>query len=738
MADKILSELNKGAWSGVPEYTVGDIVSISGSSYLCVLNHTNQQPPNATYWALLASKGDTGPQGVKGNSGTNIAISPFVTAKDGAFWLKGQEYKYVGGNYYPLFWSSQEDANTVLESARKKGITKLRAWFFDSGKPPADTSGNFRYLFYPIGTNLLTNGDFETDTTGWTLQSNFARSAADFKTGTHSLLHSESSGYAIASTTVTVLANTDYVLTFWYKMNQIFNLPPRVVVGTAAGDNSIADGGFQEDTAGEWKQKQVRFNSGPLHTSITISFQNWNGHSEGYYDNINLCLQQTPSLVARESTWANADWILNRARELGIKITLVFADNNAEADGGYDTKKYYVKWANIINPSTPLTDAFPYSGFFDSNYCISIFKDMMTMAATRKNTVNGIYWRDDPTIFSIEDGNELRYDDFGPENGTQNQPSSESIAKTFAWFENIGAHVRTQFPNHLHTFGDVAHTSDWVEGDTVSNGSGYGSDYRKWAASPYQDYNGYHVYPSKGGTQLLKYGQRLGYPDAISGDGFRAQLQDFIDVPHSYGKPAILEETGIDGDVVGSNTYYTLFNRYEFAKALFVDWFDTGGGNGIDLWHLSVTPPSGSYDIALDSTGGEAITDNSDDTNLVNLIKQYNDKFQYNILSSQREIDLRYLSRDLPRTTKTANYTITKFDYIILVNATSGNIVISLPSAIGIDGRPYIIKKVDGTANTVTITTQGAETIDGASTYVLDTQYEAVSIASDNANYYII
>ncbi|MCD9898134.1 hypothetical protein QIH85_43010 [Bradyrhizobium japonicum] len=47
----------KGAWSGATAYTVGDVVTLSGSSYVCVLDHTNHTPPNATYWQLLAGVG---------------------------------------------------------------------------------------------------------------------------------------------------------------------------------------------------------------------------------------------------------------------------------------------------------------------------------------------------------------------------------------------------------------------------------------------------------------------------------------------------------------------------------------------------------------------------------------------------------------------------------------------------------------------------------------------------------
>lgn len=53
----------RGAWSGATAYAVNDAVSLSGSSYICILANTNQTPPNATYWAVLAAVGAQGPAG---------------------------------------------------------------------------------------------------------------------------------------------------------------------------------------------------------------------------------------------------------------------------------------------------------------------------------------------------------------------------------------------------------------------------------------------------------------------------------------------------------------------------------------------------------------------------------------------------------------------------------------------------------------------------------------------------
>lgn len=63
----------RGAWSGATAYVGGDAVSKDGSSYFCILGHTNQAPPNVTYWDVIALKGDTGAAGADGTDGADGA-----------------------------------------------------------------------------------------------------------------------------------------------------------------------------------------------------------------------------------------------------------------------------------------------------------------------------------------------------------------------------------------------------------------------------------------------------------------------------------------------------------------------------------------------------------------------------------------------------------------------------------------------------------------------------------------
>lgn len=72
--------------------------------------------------------------------------------------------------------------------------------------------------------------------------------------------------------------------------------------------------------------------------------------------------------------------------------------------------------------------------------------------------------------------------------------------------------------------------------------------------------------------------------------------------------------------------------------------------------------------------------------------------------------------------------------HTIIVDATAGNVTITLPATTSITGRRYEIKKVDATANVVTIQPDAGDTIDGAASYNLTAQYQTRVIAASAAS----
>lgn len=87
-------------------------------------------------------------------------------------------------------------------------------------------------------------------------------------------------------------------------------------------------------------------------------------------------------------------------------------------------------------------------------------------------------------------------------------------------------------------------------------------------------------------------------------------------------------------------------------------------------------------------------------------------------------------------TSISSNTTLDETHSVVDVNATSGNIVLTLPSASGISGRQYIITKSDASANTVTIDADGTETINGELNVVLNDQFDYITIRSNGTNWF--
>lgn len=88
--------------------------------------------------------------------------------------------------------------------------------------------------------------------------------------------------------------------------------------------------------------------------------------------------------------------------------------------------------------------------------------------------------------------------------------------------------------------------------------------------------------------------------------------------------------------------------------------------------------------------------------------------------------------------TTSVDLTLDDTNHTVLVNASTGNRVMTLPASASCINRRFEIKKTDNTANTVTITPDGSETIDGAATFVLNTQYQSVTIVNNGFNWFVV
>lgn len=138
-------------------------------------------------------------------------------------------------------------------------------------------------------------------------------------------------------------------------------------------------------------------------------------------------LQPAPG-VYDESVFRALDFILSEACRIGLQLILSFCNNWHD----YGGKAQYVQWGRDIGLCLDSEDS-----FFTDPTLKQFYKDHVKMVITRMNTVTGVAYKDDPTIFSWELMNEPR---------CESDPSGNALQ---AWIEEMAAYVKSIDSNHI-------------------------------------------------------------------------------------------------------------------------------------------------------------------------------------------------------------------------------------------------------------------------------------------------
>jgi hypothetical protein len=85
-----------------------------------------------------------------------------------------------------------------------------------------------------------------------------------------------------------------------------------------------------------------------------------------------------------------------------------------------------------------------------------------------------------------------------------------------------------------------------------------------------------------------------------------------------------------------------------------------------------------------------------------------------------------------------SNFTLNQGHSAVGLTATSGTQTATLPTAVGITGRIYTIKRRANGATSYTVAAQAGQKIDGAATYALTALNSFVTVQSDGANWWVI
>lgn len=88
--------------------------------------------------------------------------------------------------------------------------------------------------------------------------------------------------------------------------------------------------------------------------------------------------------------------------------------------------------------------------------------------------------------------------------------------------------------------------------------------------------------------------------------------------------------------------------------------------------------------------------------------------------------------------TVSSDITIDSTYSTVLVDTTSAAVTVTLPAASTCTGRVYIIKRISAGSNNVTVDGNASETIDGATTVTLSSQWAVTRIQSNGTNWFVI
>jgi mannan endo-1,4-beta-mannosidase len=225
---------------------------------------------------------------------------------------------------------------------------------------------------------------------------------------------------------------------------------------------------------------------------------------------ITTVLQVAPGEYSQE-VFEGLDFVLDECSKRDIRVVMVLT-NFWEWSGGM---AQYVSWyegTQIPYPAdTVWTDFTAYSSkFYDCEQCQEWYRDFIMTVVNRQNSINGVIYRDDPTIFAWELGNEPRL--YPP-----------------AWIGETADFIKSLDQNHLVTTG-----SEGEVGGPFLETHGFESI----------DYATLHIWP-----------QNWSWFDPENPETYEEAevkaleyLSKHVEMAEQLGKPLVLEEFGLARD----------------------------------------------------------------------------------------------------------------------------------------------------------------------------------------------
>ncbi|KAL5713107.1 mannan endo-1,4-beta-mannosidase [Ranunculus cassubicifolius] len=188
-------------------------------------------------------------------------------------------------------------------------------------------------------------------------------------------------------------------------------------------------------------------------------------------------LQITPGSY-NENMFKGLDFVVSEAKKYGVYLILSFANNYAD----YGGKRQYVQWGRDHGGQNLNSEDDFYTNPLVKNY----YKNHIKTILTRINTITGVAYKDEPTIFAWELMNEPR---------CQSDLSGRVLQD---WIREMAGHVKSIDRNHLLEIGMEGFYGETMpERKGVNPGYQVGTDFISNNQIPGVDFATIHLYPDQ-------------------------------------------------------------------------------------------------------------------------------------------------------------------------------------------------------------------------------------------------
>lgn len=259
-------------------------------------------------------------------------------------------------------------------------------------------------------------------------------------------------------------------------------------------------------------------------------------------------LQISPG-VYDEDTFKGLDFVISEARKNGVYLILSLANNWKDFGG----RNQYVQWARKSGQYLSNDDE-----FFTNSVTKGYYKNHIKAVLTRMNTITGVAYKDDPTIFAWELMNEPRC------------PSDSSGKSLQDWVSEMAAHVKSIDSNHMLEVGLEGFFGQSAPGKRQSNPGGwlFGTDFISNNQVPQVDFATMHLYPDQW-LQNASEGEQAAFVDRW----VQVHIQDSDTI---LKRPIILGEFGMSSKSPG----YSIGKRDSYFGKLYDTIYASASSGG--------------------------------------------------------------------------------------------------------------------------------------------------------------